>query len=432
MGVRLLETMGAQHVSTYNRQLHTDEIQALDTKAEELAANSDKTADEWRQILGQEALRQVDAQKARELEANPEALAILQSITGHGNGFVDILGNQIKFLSEDNQFNNPSLYASKIYENRSFYDVVLNDFAPEGYENLQGVLPGSTLAIASVLENEKYYYITGGVLGSVSPDQPEEQQIPRTLELLKTAESLYQVRQEIQAEKVRLQGLVDSGNLTASETTQTQAQLASLFILQDGLDSTSGSISSGLNNLALSGANKARGRFIADNAKALGALLYDSALQIVGDDDATLRNQKRVEGLAYLVTHMDELPGELKESLKQSVSEANARFEAGDYESGGEILGELQANIYSTAGGTGGLVALGATGGAKAVKAIKSVDRRGGRHYPYCCAKYLRIGSREQQQVGLCRGFCGYRDYRYPNSFGQCVCLCQCIGPQCR
>lgn len=117
------------------------------------------------------------------------------------------------------------------------------------------------------------------------------------------------------------------------------------------------------------------------NTKAVGQLLYgtaelgvDTIGQVIGDEVSAARNQERLKGLTDLIFHIDELPGDLKESLKQSVSEANARFEAGDYEGGGEILGELQANIYSTAGGTGGLVALGVAGGAKLVKAIKSVD----------------------------------------------------------
>ncbi|WP_417784234.1 hemagglutinin repeat-containing protein, partial [Terasakiella pusilla] len=253
----------ASNAVVNNRLLHTAEIMAIEKTAEEMAKTKGGTKEEWLTRLGNEALRQVDEEKARELPQNDEALAILKTIDHYGDGFTDKLGNQLNFLSEDNQFKNPSLFASTVMANKDFYDVVLKDYAPAGYENLKGVVSGSTLAVSNALkETFKSSNVVGG---GDELNLTDEERINRTLELIETSKQIYQVRKELKEKS--------KGNITGD-------QKADLFLLTESLDVTKTKIIGGITQTMQKGFNQGATKFVVENAEAFGLLLYDTTTPV--------------------------------------------------------------------------------------------------------------------------------------------------------
>ncbi|WP_135079439.1 hemagglutinin repeat-containing protein [Terasakiella sp. SH-1] len=316
-----------------NRMLHTTEILAVEKTAEQMAKTKGGTKEEWVTRLGNEALRQVDAEMSREIAQDSEALAILKTMDNYGKGFTDNLGNQLKFLSEDNQFNNPSLFASTVMANKSFYDVVLKDFAPTGFENLKGVLPGSTLGMANALQ--EIHKSSNVVGGGTELNLTDQEKINRTFELVETSKQIYLVKQELK---------------NAKQKTLTSDQKSELFLLNDGLELTKTKVMGGITQTMQTGFNKGAAKFVVENAEALGLLLYDvSTPAMLLDVDSATRNQERVEGITYLITHLDELPEQIANDFKTTMADAKEKLDAGDHVGGMEIYGELTAALGSTA-----------------------------------------------------------------------------------
>ncbi|WP_417820305.1 hemagglutinin repeat-containing protein [Terasakiella sp.] len=327
-----------------NRLLHTAEVLAIEKTAEEMAvANKDnkdpekRTKAYWLTELGNEALRQVDAEKARELGPNnDEALAILETIDHYEQGFMDKFGNQLKFLAKDDQFTNPSLFASTVMANKGFYDVVLKDYTPAGFENLKGVVSGSTLAISNALkEVTKSSSVVGGGDELYLSD---EERINRTLELVETSKQIYQVKQELKQKRSD-----PEGKLSADQKSE-------LFLLNDGLELTKTKVVSGITQTMQKGFNQGAAKFVAENAEAVGLLLYDTMTpaQLL-DGDAATRNKERIDGVVYLLKNWDTLPEQIADDFKSTMVKAKEKLDAGDHVGGMEIYGELTAKLGSSA-----------------------------------------------------------------------------------
>tara|TARA_Y100000782_G_C10178212_1_gene262786 strand:- start:824 stop:2788 length:1965 start_codon:yes stop_codon:yes gene_type:complete len=348
----------AQQAATYNRQLHTDEIIAIRQKAKELAGQNGMTEAQWLEVLGTEALRRVDADKSYELPGLPSDAAIAQTIADvfdgmiaqHGASFVDSLGNQINFLQKDDQFNNSALYAQEITQNRDFYDTVLADYAPAGAEELKGVLRPSTLALADALQYTQYDLIGGG--GAIIP---REQEIARILELTATTQQAGTVYADIRDNLSDVETQLADPTLTDAQRDNLTTQKTQLLKLQLGLESTSYSIASGINRIALSGANTGRAKFIVEGAQALNQFLNDAVTgPLLGDGAAQLRNQERVEGFIELMANPDELPETIVNGLQEKFQQANSLYAEGDIRGGSIAFGEAQAEIASYASGAFG------------------------------------------------------------------------------
>ncbi|WP_417790535.1 hemagglutinin repeat-containing protein [Terasakiella pusilla] len=323
----------ASNAVVNNRLLHTAEIMAIEKTAEEMAKTKGGTKEEWLTRLGNEALRQVDEEKARELPQNDEALAILKTIDHYGDGFTDKLGNQLKFLSEDNQFKNPSLFASTVMANKDFYDVVLKDYAPVGYENLKGVVSGSTLAVSNALK--EIFKSSNVVGGSDELNLTDEERINRTLELIETSKQIYQVRKELKEKS--------KGNITGD-------QKADLFLLTESLDITKTKIIGGITQTMQKGFNQGATKFVVENAEAFGLLLYDTTTPVwLADGDAAARNMDRAEGVIYLLKNWDSLPEQIADNFKSTMLDAKQKLDAGDHVGGMEIYGELTVKLGSSA-----------------------------------------------------------------------------------
>ncbi|MBO6818774.1 MAG: DUF637 domain-containing protein [Thalassospira sp.] len=351
-------TFTAQQAATYNRQLHTDEIIAIRQKAKELAGQNGMTEAQWLEVLGTEALRRVDADKSYELVGSSPDAEIAQTIAEvfdgmiaqHGASFVDSLGNQINFLQKDDQFNNSALYAREITQNRDFYDTVLADYAPAGAEALKGVLRPSTLALADALQYTQYDLIGGG--GAIIP---REQEIARILELTATTQQAGTVYADIRDNLSDVETQLADPTLTDAQRDNLTTQKTQLLKLQLGLESTSYSIASGINRIALSGANTGRAKFIVEGAQALNQFLNDAVTgPLLGDGAAQLRNQERVEGFIELMANLDELPETIVNGLQEKFQQANSLYAEGDIRGGSIAFGEAQAEIASYASGAFG------------------------------------------------------------------------------
>jgi len=205
-------------------------------------------------------------------------------------------------------------------------------------------LPGSTLGMANALQYAKDNHVVGGGL---IDDLTQQEKINRTLELVKTSNQIYQVSKELDQTRLELKTQLASNDLSESQKETLRSQQTELSLLDFGLESSTSSISSGISQTLQTGFNKGVGKFVVENATAIGQLLYDASIIGAMDDEAVARNHARVEGIAYLVTHLDELPDKIATAFKNNMTAANDKFEAGDYEGGMEIFGELEAGLYT-------------------------------------------------------------------------------------
>ncbi|WP_197467403.1 DUF637 domain-containing protein [Thalassospira xiamenensis] len=348
----------ARQAATYNRQLHTDEIVTIEQKAKELAGQEGMTEAEWLEVLGIEALSRVDADKqaglppsGNEAIAEVVAQAFNEMIAEHGASFVDSLGNQLNFLQKDDHFNNSALFAREITQNRDFYDTVLADYTPTGAEALKGVVRPSTLALADALQYSKYREIGGG--GFWDSQTPREQEVARILELTATTQQAAQVYSEIRDNLSSVETQLGNPALSETQRVELTAQKTQLQQLQWGLESTATSIASGINRIALSGANEGRAKFIVEGAQALTQFVNDAFMAPLGDSAAQLRNQERVEGFVDLMAHIDELPDTIVSGLQEKFQQANALYAEGNVREGSRVFGEAQAELVGYASGVG-------------------------------------------------------------------------------
>jgi folate-dependent phosphoribosylglycinamide formyltransferase PurN len=169
----------------------------------------------------------------------------------------------------------------------------------------------------------------------------EEQKINRTLELIETSKQIFFVKQELKQKRS------DPNKVLTGD------QKSELFLLTDGIEITQSKVLSGITATMQEGFNKGTAKFVVENAEAIGMLLYDTSIVQLVDKDAVARNRARVEGIAYLVTHLDELPEQIATDFKNDLKAAKQKIDAGDLEGGMKIFGELTANLYSSVLNTG-------------------------------------------------------------------------------
>ncbi|WP_218048812.1 DUF637 domain-containing protein [Curvivirga aplysinae] len=208
----------AYDANLYNRQLHTEEIQAIQKEATRLANEEGATrnAAQWEALLIQAALSEVDGQWASTLlEADPEALAIIGRMAAENSDFdVTVAGKTIAFLQRDDFYLNSSLFADHIRTNAAVYDNALSDWTPPGYEALKGVIRPSSLALVhstSIIAQDQR-------LAVFDPNASDaENELNGLTALVKARLDLREVRDEVNA---RIADLRSQDNLDATGEAQ--------------------------------------------------------------------------------------------------------------------------------------------------------------------------------------------------------------------
>jgi len=368
----------AEAAATYNRQLHTVEIKKLKEEAAKLAGVDGRSEEEWLQVLSQEALRRIDAEGAENLADVPvdqEAVAILdQMIAAHGASFVDELGRQVGFLTQERgHFENAALYADKIQENRDFYNTAFRDYVPKDLPQLAGVVDPATLMTADAMR----YASFGDILANTdrtAAASPEEQ-IKQLFALEKNSANIHQVNADLRAREAELR--TQLADAAPEDRVVIQSQINGLKNLRLGLESTSGSFAHYQWQVAQQGFNEGTGIFLKEGAegtikavRSIAAYAKDSALASLGDSDALARNNERVEVMLQVLANLDELPEAYADNFVQNLQKAGEAYRNGDLRGGSRILGAAQAEIYSLASAA---VTGGASAGATVTKGLAKV-----------------------------------------------------------
>ncbi|MDJ0686530.1 MAG: papain-like cysteine protease family protein [Alphaproteobacteria bacterium] len=358
--------------ATFNRQLHTAEIRALEQKAAELDGVDGKSAAEWKEALGREALRRVDAAYAAALgEADPSAAQYLDALaaafaaeTG-STGFVDAMGSQLNFLARDAQFENYAYLATEIKADAAFYDIVLADYAAPGGDALGDLLSPSDRLRADALSAASVSALVGGAEPSTLTT---EQQIARNLTL---QEAALQAR-ELSLELIALDATLESqlevarAQFDTAEIRTLEAQRSELNDRIGDLFTTSGAVqwrftadfavgfASGASETA-----QATYETILGGIAALNQYMIDQGGVLIGDENALANNRARTDALVGLLArgvdnlaHIDELPQALIDgtlgafsALAESLAEINTAYHNADY----EAIGVLSEQIAVTA-----------------------------------------------------------------------------------
>ena len=348
-----------QMAATFNRQLHSRERRAVKAKVAELAGTDGQSAEEWKERLGREAQRQVNAKQANAAYGGypedvvaaqylNELAAAFEAETG-SSSFIDEYGEQLNFLARDDQFYNNGYLAQDIAADAAFYDVVFADYAPPGAESLRAEfslseLPPSKLLRADALSGGSYRSRVGG--DPRRPGLTREQTIARNLALLETGAQAAQLSQELAA----LQELTDD-----------PAAKNELIWRQMELNDTVRSVAFGINEQVATGVISGAVHTSLQGLAAFNQLALDQFGVVTLQPGAMSRNRERTQAVVDLIVHIDELPERFAAEMNEKLASIRA-VEAGDFETAGEILGEVQlaaaallTGTYGVAGAAGDL-----------------------------------------------------------------------------
>lgn len=377
----------AQQAASYNRQLHTVEINAIKTKASELAGQDGKTAEEWQKILTQEAMRQTDAKWHNQFSENEKALLVLNDLRQeYGSDFVTNLGDQFKFLEQDNYFSDHLVFAKNLVTNADSFNSALEGWSPYG-SNLPETITPAQAALA--------YSLSGW--GGLSDELFNSEETMFRLDPSQTAtelsrgQALLQVRHELETTLqvagrtyiITNEKWTNARNLT-QEKQQSVDQLTveyannpsaeilealttaktELEIASSALDTVASELDT-INEIRIaaeSGVRKAgiaTGDAILRGARAgvvetLSESLKGSAegvalvgMALAGDDASQAELEQAFKSIVWLANNPDQLPEKITEDLISTLSDAQVAFENGDYGAAGAIAGKLQIQILS-------------------------------------------------------------------------------------
>ena len=391
--------MTGQNAATYNRQLHTDELRAIEEKAKELAGTDGKSADEWHKLLQQEAMRLTDEQWNGEFEGTENATvlnALAELRTEYGTDFVNKVGDQFRFLEQDSRFSDQLTFANSLVENAESYNIALEGWSPYGGDLPESITPAQAALVYSLFtpgQDGK-----GGLYGELygSEETLERLDPSQTATEISRGYALLQVRKELEvtqalanaefvatenawkaAEQVvdQRQELVETlteayennpnaetlGALEAAKTELSGAQ-EQLGIALDEL-----TVADQLRYQAGKGVERAAihtGDAVSRGAKAgvvdalaepykdfaEGVVLLGMAMN--GDQASRTELEQIRKSLIWLVNNPDQLPDAIADSLTASLNEAQAAFEVGDYSAAGEIAGNLQTQLLTAINST--------------------------------------------------------------------------------
>ncbi|MCW8915457.1 MAG: DUF637 domain-containing protein, partial [Magnetovibrio sp.] len=226
--------------NAFNRQLHTAEIQAIKTKAEELASSDKglgKSAAEWEEILGNAALRETDVRWAENLDTITDAdvLATVNNAfedmrTTHGAQFIADMGKTFEFLKRDDHYDNTTTFAMGLVADSAFYDNALQGWAKDTYG---GALP-ETVTASDVALVEAMVTVDGscgsgiGNCGFFDFFEDEIEILDPSVEKVKAALQFVSIREELQ----------NTYNALFDEKVNVQAEYDTLISRQENGDTT--------------------------------------------------------------------------------------------------------------------------------------------------------------------------------------------------
>ncbi|WP_417836298.1 DUF637 domain-containing protein [Thalassospira tepidiphila] len=377
----------SQQAASYNRQLHTAEINAIKAKASELAGQDGKTAEEWQSILTREAMRQTDSKWHNQFSENEQALLVLNDLRQEfGTDFVTNLGEQFKFLEQDNYFSDHLVFAKNLVTNADSFNTALEGWSPYGSSLPETITPAQAALAYSLsgwggLSDELFN--SEETLFRMDPSQ--------TATELSRGQALLQVRHELEATLqvagrtyiITNQKWTNARNLT-QEKQQSVDQLTveyannpsaeilealtaaktKLEIASSALDTVASELDT-INEIRIaaeSGVRKAgiaTGDAILRGARAgvvetLSESLRGSAegvalvsLALAGDDASQAELEQALKSIVWLANNPDQIPEKITEDLRSTLSDAQVAFENGDYGAAGAIAGKLQIQILS-------------------------------------------------------------------------------------
>ncbi|HBU99642.1 hemagglutinin repeat-containing protein [Thalassospira lucentensis] len=384
--------MIGQQAAIYNRQLHTDELLAVEKKAKELAGTDGKSADEWHQLLQQEAMRQTDKQWNGQFEGTENTTvlnALAELRTEYGSDFVSKLGDQFRFLEQDSHFDDQLVFAQNLITHADSYNVALEGWSPYG-----GDLPDSITPAQAALVYSLYTPGQNGE-GGLSADLYGSEEILERLDPSQTATevsrgyALLQIRNELEvtqalanaeflatenawkaveqvvdqrqdAVKTLTEAYEDNPNaetLTALEAAKTELSGAQeqLGVALDELtvaDQLRYQAGKGVERAAIHTGDAVQRGAQAGVVDALAEPYKDFAEGVVlvsmamnGDEASQTELDQTWKSIVWLANNPDQLPDAIADSLTASLNEAQAAFEAGDYSAAGEIAGNLQTQL---------------------------------------------------------------------------------------
>ena len=357
----------------FNRQLHTFERQAIQAKAEELAAaegEGGRTAAEWEQILGNEAMRQTDARWADNLDAiNDQVLAekvstVLTDLrTQYGDAFIASAGESFKFLERDKHYDNSLTFSFALVEDRAFYDNVLHDWAQQSYG---GELPTSITASELALVEAARSAAGGcgrGFESCSSPLQemgilaPTQSPAVTAVQLTKINEQLATTWLKLSAEQSAARSYLDvlktSGGtpekIAAAETRFQQADraLAQTYKSYSSAEDTLHNVASTYTMQAVYNEGQAAFQNVIDTIENIDTVTLEKLYYAQQGVDrllgAAAGEQVSQKELGQIFTAIKDGFVNIPSATRAKLDEAERLFKAGDLQGAADIYGDMSA-----------------------------------------------------------------------------------------
>ncbi|MCC9624680.1 DUF637 domain-containing protein [Thalassospira sp. MA62] len=383
----------AQQAETYNRQLHTDELLAIEEKAKELAGTDGKSADEWHQLLQQEAMRLTDEQWDGQFDGTENTTvlnALAELRTEYGTDFVNKVGDQFRFLEQDSRFSDQLTFANSLVKHSESYNIALRGWSPYDGDLPASITPAQAALAFSVVSREGLsdeFFSSEEILERLDPSQTATE-VSRGFALLQIRKELAATQTfanaEFQATKTAWQAaenVVDqrqdavetlteayednpnAANLAALEAAKTELseaeeQLGIAFNAHKVADQLRYDAEIGVKRAAIHTGDAVRRGAAAGVADALAEPFKDTAEGLVllsmalnGDEASQTELDQTWKSIVWLANNPDQLPDTIADSLTASLNEAQAAFEAGDYSAAGEIAGNLQTKLLTAVSG---------------------------------------------------------------------------------
>ena len=372
----------AQSLDLNNRQLHTQEIEALKDYAESLDGVDGKTAAEWLSELTLQAMRSVD-RGYNYIDDNPEAQAHLDVlIAQYGETFTNGLGGVMGFLNEDNRklFRNSLANTDHVIENREFYDGALADWEPKKYKKLQGHLSASDLILLNLpdLDNDSPFLLMPEELTDGLSRQ--ERRVLGTRQLIEIATEAAQIEQRIS--DIDITGFFNRRAKREANSKATDLQTSTRQIIRDQIK-RGRYIGVGKDVLSTAGDILSLARAFVELAVDEAIIGVDNTL-IPGDwltenTGAGVRDEQRNEAIIAAIENIPNIPAEVKQYVVGKLQEYDQAIADARFVEAGEIQGELAVAAISLVTGVGGIARSAAKGGARLVTRGSRVDGPEGR-----------------------------------------------------
>ncbi len=331
----------AETASAYNRQLHTEEIQAIRKKAEEFDGVDGLSAAEWETRLGQAALRRVDLQSAAKFDEDAIADgAIGEIINEYGTQFADSLAASFKFLERDEYYTSSATFSPGLIDpaTKGFYDNVYADWATQTYgPDVTGKVAPSQLALLNAVA-PRFGSACGSHVGCefLSPEFADV--IDPTQARAMNAVILHGMRRQVG----EVYETLKAANGTSPQATQAFNDSRRAYI-----DLTA---AEGVQTLL--GSRGAIGAAAKDTLSATANAVEIVTLAVLGDEPSQAAIGDTVTALVDVLSSPQDIPPAIRDSIVAQLNEAQTLYEAGDLQGAGNVAGKLQLTLFGSIAGT--------------------------------------------------------------------------------